>query len=119
MKISANSTRFYVVVKDRKAPFPSWLSKEPHHALIQISTRLFSTPQPAVALLDLLSALNLNVTRLDRRPAISDVQFHDIYLVEIQDTAKHRSDVEWASEVDIAVERVGTAGGDARLIGLW
>lgn len=106
------------MVKDRKSAFPSWLSSEPHHALVQISTRT----SPAAGGTDisaLLSSLKLYVARLDRRPAISAPQFHGIYLVELQDTASHRSDLEWASEVDGAVGRVETAGGDARLIGLW
>lgn len=114
--ILVNLTRFYIVVKDRKASFPSWLATEPHHALVQISTKTSNT---GAYISQLVSALKLNVTRLDRRPAITTVQFHDTYLVELQDTDRHRSDLEWTSEVDRAVERVETAGGDARLVGLW
>jgi hypothetical protein len=116
-----NFTRFYIVTKDREASFPSWLSTEPHHALVQISTKIPPSPptENGADISQLVSALKLNVTRLDRRPSIVAVPFHDIYLVELKDTDRHKSDIGWIEEVDKAVESVGRAGGEARLVGIW
>ncbi|KAF9460798.1 Prephenate dehydratase-domain-containing protein [Collybia nuda] len=114
---ASNFTRFFIVVKDRKASFPSLLVTELRHALIQVSTQ--TLPGTGADISQLISSLNLRVVRLDRRPAVTNVPFHDIYLVEVQDAERYKSVLEWTSEVDGAISRIGVLGGNAKLIGLW
>ena len=61
----------------------------------------------------------MTVTRIDRRPSIGTVPFHDTYIVELEQEDNTRDNNPLAREVEAAVERIRRSGGDARLIGMW
>jgi hypothetical protein len=61
----------------------------------------------------------MTVTRLDRRPTIGTVPFHDTYIAELERDGHTRDDISWVWEVEAAIERIRHASGDARLIGMW
>ncbi|KAF8078523.1 Prephenate dehydratase-domain-containing protein [Lyophyllum atratum] len=116
---TANFTRFYVVSSDEKTAMPSWLPKsQPDRALIQISTQV--QPSGTGSISRFLAALQINFTRVDRRPSSTATPFHDLYFAELQRDTKAVAEEEvWLLEANRAVQRIQEAGGDARLIGLW
>ena len=59
------------------------------------------------------------VTRIDRRPSIGTVPFHDTYIVELEQDGNAQDDNSFAREVEAAVDRIRDSGGDARPIGIW
>ena len=67
----------------------------------------------------LLTALQLSTTRIDRRPAIGTVPFHDTYIIEVEQEGNTQNNSPWVRKVEVAMERVKHAGGNGRLIGLW
>jgi len=61
----------------------------------------------------------MTITRIDRRPAIGTVPFHDTYIAELEQEDDARGNNSWAREVDVAAERIRHAGGHIKLIGVW
>jgi len=74
----------------------------------------------------LLSALGLHSTRVDRRPALHDGLFRDVYFVELQqvetvtETGKHvETNKLWIREVERGIHRIKEIKGEACLLGIW
>jgi hypothetical protein len=90
---------------------------------VQISAKIPSSSSVGTsernAISHLLTALQMTVTRLDRRPTIGTAPFHDTYIAELEREGHAQDNIPWAREVEAAVERIRHAGGDARLIGMW
>lgn len=121
-----NFTRFYVVVRAEQVERPQWLAEsQPCRALIRITTRprLAITTSPkveAAGISNLLSALQMNVIRIDRRPSLEPTPFHDVYFVEIiREDGTSDGGCTWRRETKMALKRIEEAGGNARLIGFW
>jgi len=110
-----NFTRFFVISRDRNTSLPS----------------VDHPPQPSKALMVLhcpptqdvsryLGLLKLFVSRIDRRPALTEEPFFNLYFLEVvwSDTlVKHPGD--WESAVDQSIHRVRAEGGNVELKGLW
>ena len=120
---TVNATRFYILTTTDphvKIPLPP-RTTSPKRALIRISW------DPAtlldISITQLLIVLGLRASRLDRRPSLHHVIFHDVYFVELEqesspETADEGTEI-WIAEVKRAVERVNDFGGEACLLGTW
>lgn len=123
---TANYTRFYVIAATQKPIFDTLLDSPatpPTHTLLRISSQIIPSlsegdagRSPAI-LRRLLSALDLNIVRIDRRPATDDIPFHDVYFLEADKAAE--TDGSWENTVARAIDRVKTAGGAIKLLGIW
>lgn len=87
-----------------------------------------STQTYPASITQLLAALNLSATRVDRRPYPNSIPFYDVYFVEVQDEgettgAPHDNELNaydsWARHVEHGMERVRGVGGEAHLLGMW
>ncbi|KAK0208255.1 Prephenate dehydratase-domain-containing protein [Desarmillaria ectypa] len=110
----SNFTRFYVVAKPSN-DVPSRTERRTR-ALLRLSV---DVTNKSASIMTLLAALRMNhISRVDRRPALDSVPFHDIYFVEINSIAEQSQDI-WESEVGCALERVRLSGGTGKLLGIW
>ncbi|KAI0051667.1 PDT-domain-containing protein [Auriscalpium vulgare] len=125
-----NFTRFYVMSNSPVAPLPVPLSEDcVGHGLIRIEVvRPPANSRPSVTcspIMQLLEALQLPVSRIDRRPSTQPGRFESVYLVEVidDDTACDMSsesdEVDWARRIQNAARRVREAGGLASILGTW
>jgi hypothetical protein len=80
------------------------------------------------SIMQLLTALGMDAIRVDRRPSVHGIPFHDVYFVELQEEDKKyvvetgvtvRSIDWWSLEVEQAMVRVRERGGEAQLLGMW
>lgn len=116
-----NFTRFYTLSKslpdDIGIPHPTVEG----YALARISSQPTANRLATPSVSDMIVALKLRVNRLDRRPSLHSVPFHDVYLVELQQEKQscERSTLHWISEVTSALRRVTEIGGEASLLGVW
>jgi prephenate dehydratase len=118
----ANFTRFFIIAENSETVLLH--CPHPTRALVQISAKIPSsifaeTSVRNANISQLLTALQMTVTRIDRRPAIGTVPFHDTYIVELEQEGNAEDDNSWTGEVEVAVERIRQAGGNARFIGMW
>ena len=82
-----------------------------------------SLSSKCATIVQVIVALALFVTRIDRRPSLKAEDFRDVYFLEVQDdsteqTAEHKQD-SWVAKLDRAVERVKVLGGIVDLLGFW
>ncbi|KAJ3559768.1 hypothetical protein NM688_g145 [Phlebia brevispora] len=77
----------------------------------------------------LLTTFGVPVIRIDRRPSLNHVPFEHVYYVELEELGselgvensaddEHGSSV-WLNRVQMGVDRVCEAGGEATIIGVW
>jgi hypothetical protein len=124
-----NFTRFYILstcLSPKNVPSPKEAS--PMRALVRLSSppvmSIPATP-PSPPITRLLLAINLLIIRLDRRPSVDPLPFHDVYLVELQQEVVSRDSIHqdagqsWIEEVQAGLQRVKTIGGEATLLGIW
>ncbi|KAG6337335.1 hypothetical protein ID866_1760 [Astraeus odoratus] len=118
-----NSTRFFIVTHGSNTTLP--LSCElpvQKQALLRVSAPLVeATAEQAstgVNLRKVINAFELDVLRIDRRPALCAPTFQDIYFFEIEDTEKN-DDLTWAKKVLQVVKRVKCVGVEVSLLGHW
>ncbi|KAJ7684965.1 Prephenate dehydratase-domain-containing protein [Mycena polygramma] len=112
---NSNFTRFYVLsaAQNTELPLPPPTPNRPTRGLVRLS----SQSSPACGITQLLAALALKVSRLDRRPKLdSPKPFDDIYFAEIE---RGDSSAPWLPEVEEGIGRVRASGGEAELIGIW
>ncbi|KAJ6547340.1 Prephenate dehydratase-domain-containing protein [Mycena capillaripes] len=89
---------------------------DPTRCLVRLSSRS-DLESPAPAITQLLAALAMPVSRLDRRPRLeSPVPFHDVYFAELE---RGDSGGPWPSDIEQSIDRVRAAGGEAELLGIW
>lgn len=92
-------------------------------ALVRVSSPNSPT-KPSPPIMQLLLAINLLIIRLDRRPSVDPLPFHDVYLVELQEVVSRDMPLmdarqSWIGEVQAGLQRIKTIGGDATLLGVW
>ncbi|KAJ7632407.1 Prephenate dehydratase-domain-containing protein [Roridomyces roridus] len=98
---SANCTRFYVLSTTQDGVL--WAEPTPTRCLVRLSGRPIS---------DMLAALALPVSRLDRRPQLgSEVVFLDVYFAEVE-----TGDL---CTIEQALQRIEASGAKGQLTGLW
>ncbi|KAG1867956.1 Prephenate dehydratase-domain-containing protein [Suillus subalutaceus] len=66
-----------------------------------------------------IKALNIPISRIDRRPSLSSATFHDVYFFEVYAEGGKESDVAWFDCVNQAVERLRQAGLESTVLGIW
>ena len=76
------------------------------------------------SVVDVLSALRLPVTQVDRRPAGTGPAFVGVYFVKVRqqrdtDALYKQSTARWRVEVEAALGRVRGAGGEGAVLGIW
>ncbi|KAL0070521.1 prephenate dehydratase [Marasmius tenuissimus] len=128
----SNFTRFYVLAKDSKTTLPVPPSSTTSQALLRIEFRCRERNVGDVAAA--VNAIELGITRIDRRPALNRNPFNDVYFVELQDSRPwlantNGGDVDedgigsgkapWNSRVESAIQRVSAIGGEVKLLGIW
>ncbi|KAG7450413.1 PDT-domain-containing protein [Guyanagaster necrorhizus] len=110
----SNFTRFYVVAKSSNE-VPSSTERR-GRALLRLSV---DVSNKSASIMTLLAALRINyISRIDRRPALDSVPFHDMYFVELNSIAEQSQDI-WEREIEHGLERVRLAGGAGKLLGIW
>ncbi|KIK71104.1 hypothetical protein GYMLUDRAFT_185503 [Collybiopsis luxurians FD-317 M1] len=102
-----NYTRFFLLARDSGNKPPAY-PMCPTHALIRVTP---TTEQTTVDFTALLKTLDLSVIRIDRRPSLSSIPFHDTYFLELKS--------DWIEEIEESLSRVRDAGFLAVNIGLW
>jgi len=107
-----NFTRFFILGRDAKMKPPSY-SLYPSHAFIRITSK---SSDVTFDLTDLLSILRLSVIRIDRRPHIVSVPFHNIYFLELKSSSHDHS---WTDKVEQSVSRLREKGYLVENIGVW
>ncbi|KAJ7752077.1 Prephenate dehydratase-domain-containing protein [Mycena metata] len=115
---TSNFTRFYVIstTRDTELPPPPDPIPGKTRCLIRLSSRTDAFPAPAIT--QLLTALAIPVSRLDRRPQLENTRlFHDVYFAELG-CGESDSDA-WPADIERGIERVRASGGEADLLGLW
>lgn len=97
---SANFTRFYIIARSIDWQLPSlpthcdpWsYSYARNKGLLRIREQKSHDPSPGFAqpvnLADLLSAMDLQICRIDRRPLLGAKTFAHVYIVEVNDTIR-------------------------------
>lgn len=69
----------------------------------------------------------MTIIRMDRRPSISPVPFHDVYIVEVERNSENSKSIDgsqeggssWMLEVEEGLQRIRILGGVATLLGVW
>ncbi|KAF6766287.1 Prephenate dehydratase-domain-containing protein [Ephemerocybe angulata] len=124
----ANFTRFYVLTRRRNVPIPS-LPDTPNSrrkGLLRIinksPTSLSSSQGDILAALNQLST-EMEVVRIDRRPAQEGVPFQDLYFTEVQGSNPSPSapvlEGVWDELLDSFVSKVKKLGFEASVMGSW
>jgi len=128
---NSNFTRFFVLTDslDGELPSPS-TELRPSRALFRINSRRSTVDgagSPTIT--QLLDALQLRVTRVDRRPCLDAKSLNaSVYFVEVEDDesldhiSRHNrfgTSVSWAMRLKMAGANVVEAGGDIVLLGRW
>lgn len=94
-----------------------------NHALVRLSVPSYDRSASPHVITELLRALDFPAKRMDRRPSLDPLPFHDVYLVEVQDKfAERDAPIElssWISDVQTGLQRVRNIGGVASLLGAW
>jgi len=112
---NSNFTRFFVLTATQDSELPCPATSQTRCLVRLFSRRDIASPTPAI--MQLLTALDMTVFRLDRRPQFGSPEpFHDVYFAELQ---KGDSSESWNSDVEQAIERVRASGGEAELLGIW
>ncbi|KAK7023721.1 Prephenate dehydratase domain-containing protein [Favolaschia claudopus] len=109
---SCNFTRFFILSPTQQSELP------PSSSPIGSETRsLVRLSSKEMCISQVLAALNMLVSRLDRRPQLeSSGLSQDVYFAEL---TKGDSDSPWILEVSQALQRVRASGGKAEMLGIW
>jgi prephenate dehydratase len=65
-----------------------------------------------------IKALDIPISRIDRRPSLHSATFHDVYFLEVH-AEGGRESVAWFDRVNQAVERLRQAGLESAVLGIW
>ncbi|KAG1771676.1 Prephenate dehydratase-domain-containing protein [Suillus placidus] len=115
----SNMTRFYIVSYGVDVGIP-WQTPPTYqkHALIRLlPDRLGDSV--AWDSSRAIKALNIPISRIDRRPSLYPVTFHDVYFLEVYADGGKESDVAWSDCVNQAVEGLRQAGLESTVLGIW
>ncbi|KAI6005284.1 Prephenate dehydratase-domain-containing protein [Pisolithus orientalis] len=116
----ANSTRFYIVShgSDSTLP-PSRISPVRREALLRTSTSQESHGTSECKRLNFvkfIKALDLEILRVDRRPALHALTFRDVYFLEVGDIG---GNTPWSEKLSQALQRATYPGIEVTLLGKW
>ncbi|KAI0321370.1 PDT-domain-containing protein [Amylostereum chailletii] len=121
-----NFTRFYILANHPTGDLPVPLRDTQSHALLRVHVGRGSVERDAITITELISALRLPATRIDRRPTAEPEHFESVYMIELvnrpEPEVRSAGDArlrEWADEVQEGVERIVAAGGSATVLGIW
>jgi len=90
--------------------------------------RISAPPQETLTeIVKYLKSLDFRAARIDRRPSLDSKPFNSVYFVEVHGRSDGRSGGQdademlksWPVEVEKAVQRVKSEGGEADVIGIW
>ncbi|KAF5375245.1 hypothetical protein D9758_000184 [Tetrapyrgos nigripes] len=109
-----NFTRFYVLAKNHCTKLPQ-LPAPCTHALFRI-TRI-STDSPKMSIIFEALEIDMEVTRVDRRPKVSNIPFQDVHFIEVKRSTNE--DSHWTQSVDCATGRIQSMGVEAQVLGIW
>ncbi|KAF9240869.1 Prephenate dehydratase-domain-containing protein [Melanogaster broomeanus] len=116
-----NCTRFYILSYGLDVALPAGcLLPTENTALLRIQAPSESSTTSKLDIAKAISALDLVVLRIDRRPSLHATLFEDVYFLEIG--AAPDIDVErpsWPDQLQQAVERVKHLGVEVAMLGLW
>ncbi|KAG2044740.1 Prephenate dehydratase-domain-containing protein [Suillus americanus] len=113
----SNITRFYVVSYGMDVGIP-WQTPPTYQkrALIRLLPDRDSVAWDSSRA---IKALNIPISRIDRRPSLYSATFHDVYFFEVYAEGGKESDVAWFDCVNQAVERLRQAGLESTVLGIW
>lgn len=113
----SNITRFYVVSYGMDVGIP-WQTPPTYQkrALIRLLPDRDSVAWDSSRA---IKALNIPISRIDRRPSLYSAPFHDVYFLEVYADGGKESDVTWFDCVNQAVERLRQAGLGSTVLGIW
>lgn len=113
----SNMTRFYIVSYGVDVGVP-WQTPPTYQkrALIRLLPDRDSTAWDSSRA---IKALNIPISRIDRRPSLHSTTFHDVYFLEVYAEGGGESDVAWFDCVNQAVERLTQAGLKSTVLGIW
>jgi hypothetical protein len=118
--LPVNATRFYILGISGCLMFRPIT---PKRALIRTAWRQDGTHGLGANIMKLFVALGLHTTRVDRRPSLEPVPFHDVYFVELERVETEQglsgTNSSWIEEVEDGIGRVKDIGGEACLLGVW
>jgi hypothetical protein len=66
-----------------------------------------------------IKIVDMPISRIDRRPSLCSKTFRDVYFLEVYADGPHENDVPWFDCVNQAVERLGQAGLESTVLGIW
>ncbi|KAG1801523.1 Prephenate dehydratase-domain-containing protein [Suillus plorans] len=113
----SNMTRFYIVSYGADARVP-WQTPpiDQKRALIRL---LPDRDSLAWDFSRAIKALNIPISRIDRRPSLSSATFHDVYFLEVFAEGGEEGDVTWFDRVNQAVEKLRQEGLEFTVLGIW
>ncbi|OAX44714.1 PDT-domain-containing protein [Rhizopogon vinicolor AM-OR11-026] len=113
----SNTTRFYIVSYGGDVLVP-WITPPPcqKRALIRV---LPASSSGAWDTSRAIKAVNLPISRIDRRPSLCSKTFRDVYFLEVYAEAGQENDVPWFDCVNQAVERLRQASLESTVLGIW
>lgn len=117
-----NSTRFFILShgSDRAFP-PDRIPPVQNQALIRIeplSGSAVTQKSKRVDIRRVINTLDLDILRIDRRPALHVPTFQDVYFLEVG-SEKKGGTVQWLEELLQGIGKLGYAGIEASLLGHW
>ncbi|KAI0036608.1 Prephenate dehydratase-domain-containing protein [Vararia minispora EC-137] len=120
-----NFTRFYVLANERSSPLP-WvcLDESQRYALLRVQPCLNAKGQRST-INELMAALQLPTSRVDRRPS-GHGPFDHVYILEVFSKSRDEMNGEshceadrWEDMVQEGIRRVIDTGDEAALLGIW
>jgi prephenate dehydratase len=116
--LTDNHTRFLIIRLNDETRLEK-VEKEKSNEDEKLAALVRLSFPPESNLTNLLRALSLPVRKIDRRACIPSRHFEDVYVAEILENRKGRTDEEWTSEVEGALARVRVSGGQGTLLGTY
>ncbi|KAL5534249.1 hypothetical protein ACEPAG_711 [Sanghuangporus baumii] len=116
-----NFTKFWIMTSPSSNPIPCLMPAKTRNALIRIS----SSSECLVDLSLLIVQLGLLVLRIDRRPSIQSIPFHDVYFFHVSNKLPQtgidqlEDTVPWRDRVESALGNARAQGWQACTLGLW
>jgi len=112
-----NTTRFYIISHGEDVLVP-WTTPPPSQKRALIRVLPASSPG-AWDTSRAIKAVDMPISRIDRRPSLCSKTFRDVYFLEVYADGGHENDVPWFDCVNQAVERLRQVGLESTVLGIW
>ncbi|KAI6132747.1 Prephenate dehydratase-domain-containing protein [Pisolithus croceorrhizus] len=116
----ANSTRFFIVSHGSNTTLPlSQIFPVRREALLRINTSSEThgtSEYERSKFAKFIKALDLDILRIDRRPALHALTFWDVYFLEVGDID---GNTPWSEKLSQALQRAKYPGVEVALLGKW